>query len=147
LPPSSRAHRPLPGVFYYFDQFLVEYESCSGESHEGVPGRFPFPDAEEELRPSLAKGWAEMIRKVYEVDPLTCPRCGGMMKIIAFLTEYAVVEKIINHLNLTFMAERPVFSSVLTDFCLAMSNTQLNLTSDDPPIYHHLRRGGAKSVP
>jgi transposase len=31
-------------------------------------------------------GWAEMIRKVYEVDPLVCPRCGGRMKVVAFLT-------------------------------------------------------------
>ena len=61
----------------------------------------------EELRPIPAKGWAEMIRKVYEVNPLTCVRCGGTMKIIAFLTDYAVVDKIIHHLKLTFVAERP----------------------------------------
>jgi len=24
-----------------------------------------------------SKGWAEMIRKVFEVDPLVCPKCGG----------------------------------------------------------------------
>jgi len=48
-----------------------------------------------------------MIRKVYEVDPMTCPRCGGAMRVIAFLTEHAVVDRIINHLRLTFVAERP----------------------------------------
>ena len=63
--------------------------------------------AEEELRRLPAKGWAEMIRKVYEVDPLTCPKCGATMKIIAFLTDYAVVDRIIDHLKLTFVAERP----------------------------------------
>jgi len=26
-----------------------------------------------------------MIRKVYEVDPLLCPHCGGQMSIIAFI--------------------------------------------------------------
>jgi len=41
-------------------------------------------------------GWAEMIRKVDEVDPLVCPQCGGGMKVIAFLTDYAVVGRIIN---------------------------------------------------
>jgi hypothetical protein len=35
------------------------------------------------------RGWAEMIRKVYEVDPLTCSQCGGRMKIIAFLTDFS----------------------------------------------------------
>jgi len=29
------------------------------------------------------------------------------MKVIAFLTDYAVVDRIIDHLNLTFVAERP----------------------------------------
>jgi transposase len=62
---------------------------------------------EEELRPIPSKGWAEMIRKVYEVDPMACPRCGGRMKIISFLTDYAVVDRIIDHLKLTFFAERP----------------------------------------
>ena len=40
-----------------------------------------------------------MIRKVYEVDPMACPHCGGIMKVIAFLTDYAVVDRIIDHLN------------------------------------------------
>jgi hypothetical protein len=48
-----------------------------------------------------------MIRKVYEVDPMLCPKCGGAMKVVAFLTEHAVVDRIIKHLKLTFVAERP----------------------------------------
>lgn len=38
-----------------------------------------------ELRRPPSKGWAEMLRKVYEVDPLRCPQCGGKMKVIAFV--------------------------------------------------------------
>ena len=53
------------------------------------------------------RGWAEMIRKVYEVNPLTCPRCQGEMRIIAFLTDYVVVDRIIHHLKLTFVADKP----------------------------------------
>jgi len=48
-----------------------------------------------------------MIRKVYEVNPLRCPKCQGQMKVIAFLTDFSVVDKIINHLKLTFVAEKP----------------------------------------
>ena len=29
------------------------------------------------------------------------------MRVVAFLTEHAVVDKIINHLKLTFVADRP----------------------------------------
>jgi len=50
---------------------------------------------------------AELIRNVYEVDPLLCPRYDGQMRIIAFLTDYAVVDRIIKHLKLTFVVERP----------------------------------------
>ena len=42
--------------------------------------------------PLTSKGWAEMIHKVYEVDPMICARCGGRMKVVAFLAEYAVVD-------------------------------------------------------
>jgi len=72
----------------------------------------------EEPRPVPSKGWAEMIRKVYEVDPLRCPRCGGRMKVVAFLTEYAVVDRISRHLELTFAAEKPPPSHVLEQVVL-----------------------------
>ena len=30
-----------------------------------------------------SKKWRELIKKVWEVDPLKCPQCGGEMKIVA----------------------------------------------------------------
>ncbi len=48
-----------------------------------------------------------MIRKVYEVNPLTCPKCQAEMRIIAFITDYAIVDRIIHHLKLTFVADKP----------------------------------------
>ena len=65
------------------------------------------PIIEEEERFVPSKGWAEMIRKVFEVDPLLCPACGGQMSIISFIEDHKVIDKIIDHLKLTFMAERP----------------------------------------
>ena len=54
------------------------------------------------------KVWmADMIPKVYEVDPMICSKCGGRMKVVAFLTKVAVVDRIIDHLELTFVADRP----------------------------------------
>jgi len=54
-----------------------------------------------------SRGWAEMIRKVYETDPLLCPSCGGQMRVIAFIEDHKVIDKIIRHLKLIFTAERP----------------------------------------
>ncbi len=41
-----------------------------------------------------------MIKKVYEADPLVCVRCGGAMRIIAFIDQSEVIEKILTHLGL-----------------------------------------------
>jgi len=44
--------------------------------------------------------WRECIKKIWEVDPLSCPRCGAEMKILAFITDGAVIEHILRHLGL-----------------------------------------------
>lgn len=41
------------------------------------------------------------------MDPMACPKCGGQMRIIAFITDFSVVDRIINHLKLTFVADKP----------------------------------------
>jgi len=93
-------------------QVMVRYYGLYANAHRGKVRKASLPHlalriVDEELRPVPSKGWAAMIRKVYEVDPLTCPRCGGAMRVVAFLTEHAVVDRIINHLKLTFVADRP----------------------------------------
>jgi len=93
-------------------QVMVRYYGLYANAHRGKvkkaslsPSVFRIVEAELRLLPS--KGWAAMIRKVYEVDPMLCPKCGGRMKVIAFLTDFSVVDRIIGHLKLTFVAERP----------------------------------------
>jgi hypothetical protein len=42
------------------------------------------------------KRWAALIKQVYEIDPLSCPRCGAEMKIISFIERHQreVIEKL-----------------------------------------------------
>ncbi len=37
--------------------------------------------------------------RIYEVLPLVCQKCGGEMKIIAFINEAVVIREILNHLG------------------------------------------------
>jgi hypothetical protein len=84
-------------VFHHFERFLREYE-----------GRF-----EKEygyFRPIVK----EVIERYFDCGHprcgftrIRCPDCGEEMKVIAFLTDYAVVDRIIGHLKLTLVAERP----------------------------------------
>jgi hypothetical protein len=38
--------------------------------------------------------WAMLIASIYDVFPLVCPQCGGELKIVAFLTEAAPIQRI-----------------------------------------------------
>jgi len=38
----------------------------------------------------VRSAWARLIKKVYEVDPLICPHCGGEMRFLAVIKELAV---------------------------------------------------------
>jgi hypothetical protein len=53
------------------------------------------------------KNWARLIRKIYEVDPLTCPKCSGKMKVISVIEDQDVIKKILKHLGLWEVKPRP----------------------------------------
>lgn len=54
----------------------------------------PSPDAA-----TLRKRWADMLRRVYEVDPLVCPSCSGAMRVVGFITRRETIERILDHLR------------------------------------------------
>jgi hypothetical protein len=60
----------------------------------GNADRDQSPDAR-----ALRRRWAEMIKRVFEVDPLVCPRCQGEMRIVAFIVDPKVVDRILRHLR------------------------------------------------
>jgi hypothetical protein len=60
------------------------------------------PAQRENLTLTVARRrWAELLRHMYEVDPHQCPACGGAMRIVAFLTERAVIDAILQHVRRT----------------------------------------------
>jgi hypothetical protein len=46
------------------------------------------------------KNWARLIQKIYEVDPLTCPKFSGKMKVISVIEDQDVIKEILKHLRL-----------------------------------------------
>lgn len=48
----------------------------------------------------LRRNWARLIRKVYKVDPLICPKCNGSMRIISLIDDKNTIRKILLHLKL-----------------------------------------------
>jgi hypothetical protein len=47
----------------------------------------------------LRRRWADLIRRVYQTEPLICPKCGSKMRILAFITQPRVINKILEHLK------------------------------------------------
>jgi len=57
------------------------------------------PLSEEAPLPLRLKAlWRELLKHIYEVDPLLCP-CGGKLKRIALILDPAVIQKILRHLK------------------------------------------------
>ncbi|MBM3712594.1 MAG: hypothetical protein FJW56_04050 [Actinobacteria bacterium] len=49
---------------------------------------------------AAANPLARLIKKIYEVDPLTCTNCKGSIAIIAFIEDYKVIRKILDWLGI-----------------------------------------------
>ena len=64
-------------------------------SPSGDAARVPVPSR-------CSRTWAMLIKRVYEVDALACPQCGGQMKVITFIEppQGDVIEKILRHCGL-----------------------------------------------
>ena len=72
------------------------------EAQELLPRDVSFEDPPTPAPPGSAaalrrQAWARMLRKVFEVDPLRCPRCGTQMEVVAWITKPSVVDAILRH--------------------------------------------------
>jgi len=53
------------------------------------------------------RNWARLIQKVYEINPLICPKCQGDMRVISVIEDADVIRKILKHLDLWEIKARP----------------------------------------
>jgi hypothetical protein len=79
--------------------------SAEPSSPDQAPEDAAIPDGP--YRAALRRRWAELIRRVYEVDPLICPRCGSEMRVIGFITQPALIDRILDHLRRRDKIPRP----------------------------------------
>ena len=74
------------------------YAGAEGKDKNSDGADFIITDSE--YKNGCNKSWARLIKKIYEVDPLVCPKCGGEMRIIAFIEDYKVIKKILDYLGI-----------------------------------------------
>ena len=89
-------HSQLVAVMRRRGELAADYARRHGVSrwHDNADAKFT------EVSASVAKrAWARLIKQVSEVGPLICPRCTGLMRIIACIEQPEVIEKILTHLG------------------------------------------------
>jgi len=57
--------------------------------------------------PTHAWTWAALMHRVFALDVLACPRCGGRLRVIASTQDPAVVHAILAHLGLAAGSDSP----------------------------------------
>jgi hypothetical protein len=108
-------------------QVMVRYFDLYANAHRDIVRKAekwqPKLLIKEECPRIFRRGWAAMIRKVYKVDLLICTQCGGQIKVIAFIADFSVVDRITNHLKLSFVAAKPPPPHIANQELLMMVET------------------------
>jgi hypothetical protein len=73
-------------------QRLLEAPPCLANEESAKQPRWQRP------RPRYA--WAELLRRVYLVDVLSCPNCSARRRLLAFITDRHSIRAILAHLGL-----------------------------------------------
>jgi hypothetical protein len=92
-------HIPIKG------SHLIRYSGWYSNKERGIRGIEPEEEKPKEVEEETTfnqarrQQWAMLIQRVYEVDPMICPRCGGQMVVISFIPPpmEKVIDKILKH--------------------------------------------------
>ncbi|MEE9120793.1 MAG: hypothetical protein V3U56_05855, partial [Syntrophobacteria bacterium] len=81
---------------------------CRGRRQKATQdGLIPCILESDEHSRSCRKNRAKLIQKIYDVDPLTCSKCQGQMRIISFIEDQEVIKTILKHLGLWLVTRKP----------------------------------------
>ncbi|MFI5344359.1 MAG: transposase [Chlamydiales bacterium] len=63
--------------------------------------------------------WAQLIKRIYEIDPLLCSKCGNKIKIIGFVTHQAEIHRILRRIGRSFELHEfdPAYNLLSWEFC------------------------------
>jgi hypothetical protein len=56
--------------------------------------------------------WAALLERTFAIDVLACPECSGRLRLVATITDPAVMRKILDHLDLPTEAPTPTPAQV-----------------------------------
>ena len=107
IPPPRRHRHRYHGVLAPNAPLRAAVTARAGLPMEGsahgsslnAPAQIPAQELIEKSRSPSTYSWAMLLARIYEVFPLLCPQCGEPMRIIAFITEAASIQRILMHMG------------------------------------------------
>jgi hypothetical protein len=94
--------RHIPDRFEHLVRYVGWYSTrCRGtRARAAAPApAVQAPDDGQVVAARARSAWVRLIYKVYEIDPLECPKCKGPMRVIALIDDPAVIRQILEHLG------------------------------------------------
>jgi Putative transposase len=116
LVPRPRVHltrfHGVLGPHYKYRKLIVpkkkvELTLAAGDTSATAASDAMHP-ADSDKQPASAKriAWAQLLKRVFNIDVTVCSHCKGKMKIIAAIEDPKVIKKILNHMGLPSTAPR-----------------------------------------
>ena len=96
-PCASGRDQVVPAGPEVLATLLTSREADGGSTGAGLPID-SLADRSESLPRRIA--WADLLKRVFEVDALRCPGCGGRMRLLAAITDPSVARQILECLAL-----------------------------------------------
>ena len=126
---QTRENPASAGVRYYGHYSNVSRGKRKKQDQDGLIPSILEPDGSSK---AYRKHWARLIHKIYEVNPLTCPKCTGSMRILCFIEDELLIEKILKHLGLWEREARPPpkANALLPDVHIDYSDSQVPPSDD-----------------
>ena len=86
---------------WYSNKMRGQRDKQAVESAQTTINTVEVIDVSEHKRRRIPSAkWRELIKKVWEADPLMCPKCSREMRIVSLIDDRAVIKRILEHLGL-----------------------------------------------
>ncbi len=109
LVPRPRVHltrfHGVVGPHYKYRKLIVPKKKVELSLVAGADAAHP---ADSDKPPASFKriAWAQLLKRVFNIDVTVCSHCKGKVKIIAAIEDPKVIKKILNHMGLPSSAPR-----------------------------------------
>ena len=95
-----RVTNQIPAPRSHLVRYYGAYSNRLRKRYRAEDGEVTMRPVEDDgRRPKGRASWARLLKLIFEVDPLTCARCGAQMQVISVITAPALIDRLLHHLR------------------------------------------------